>query len=246
MRLSFKGHNSCNKRPKRACSALLGSGCHVVGLTGDKGGIIAQAHPYIISAKFLVKFWPAASEEKMFENQPIRIIHLAAILLFNLNENLYICWEPSLSHSCNVWWKSIHYFKKKNFGIRPIRIITVGGYLVCWMRTKSGIFVQDHPYIIPNKFGWILLWSFIGKDFWKSANQNLELALVAILFIQPKQKEIFCEGPPIHHFCKVWLHLAQQLQRRRCLKICQSELSIWRPSCCSIGRKIEIFAEDHP
>ena len=32
-----------------------------------------------------VKFAPAASEEKMFENLPIRIIHLAAIVLFNLN-----------------------------------------------------------------------------------------------------------------------------------------------------------------
>ena len=56
---------------------------------------------------------------------------------------------------------------------------------------QRGIFVKDHPYIIPVQFGQIRPSSFRREDFLKSANQNLELALAAMLFIQPERKEVF-------------------------------------------------------
>ena len=58
-------------------------------------------------------------------------------------------------------------------------------------------------------------WSYRGGQFYWAMESGVpwELAL-ATMFIQLEPK-VFCEGPPTHHSCKVWLNSIQYLQRIR-------------------------------
>jgi hypothetical protein len=86
---------------------------------------------------------------------------------------------------------------------------------------KLAIFTEDLPKMLPTKFRFIWQNGFRGENFKKSANQKQESPVVAMF-----ANESGRNGPSIDASYQVSVHLAKQFQRRRFLKIGQSETRI--------------------
>ena len=79
--------------------------------------------------------------------------------------------------------------------------------------------------MLPTKFQFI--WpSGFREDFFKSANQKQKLPVAAMFVNGSDEMSNLYRGPPIDASYQVSVHLAKQFQRRRFLKIGQSETRI--------------------
>jgi hypothetical protein len=77
--------------------------------------------------------------------------------------------------------------------------------------------------MLPTKFRFIWPSGFRGEDFFKSPNQKQELPVVA-MFVNGSGQNV--QSLEIDASYQVSVHLAKQFQRRRILKISQSETRI--------------------
>jgi len=80
--------------------------------------------------------------------------------------------------------------------------------------------------MLPTKFRFIWPSGFRGEDFLKSANQKQELPVEAMIVKGSGWNEQFYRGPSIDASYQVSVHLTKRFQRRRFLKIGQSETRI--------------------
>ena len=77
--------------------------------------------------------------------------------------------------------------------------------------------------MLPTKFRFIWPSGFGGEDFLKSPNQKQELPVVA-MFVNGSGQNV--QSLEIDASYQVSVHLAKQFQRRRILKISQSETRV--------------------
>ena len=197
----------------------------------DKMNNLYKGPPIDASCKVWFHLAKRFQRRRFFKTQPIRIKNCQwrPCFLSDRDEMNNLYKGPPIDASCKVWFHLAKRFQRRRFlKTQPIRIKNCL-WRPCLLSARDEM---NKLYKGPPIDASCKVWFHLAKQFQRRRCLKIQPIRIknypwrpCLLFDRDEMNKLY-KGPPIDASCKVWFHLAKRFQRRRFLKLSQSELRI--------------------